>query len=236
MTTFVLVHGAYHGGWCWRDVAARLRVADHEIFTPTLTGLGERHHLASREVDLETHILDITGVIDWEGLHDIVLVGHSYGGMVIGGVADQRGGQIRSIVYLDAVIPRNGMSVLDFQPPGRAEEFQQAVKSFNGWQLPAYSAAYYGVRDLRQQRWVDGKCVPHPFKCMTQKSSLSPDPHANIAQCAYVLCTEPPLPYMQQFFEWAESQDGWTCHEMPTGHDLMVTEPEVLSTLLLDFT
>jgi pimeloyl-ACP methyl ester carboxylesterase len=235
MTAFVLVHGAFHGGWCWRDVAVRLRAADHEVFTPTLTGLGERHHLASTETDLETHVQDIVGVIDWEDLHDIVLVGHSYGGMVIGATADRRGERVKAIVYLDALIPRDGMSVFDFNPPERRDESRKAAETFNGWQIPARTAAYYGVSDAAQQDWVDGKCVPHPLKCMTGKPSLSTDPHAGIARRAYVLCTDPPLVYMRQFYDWALAEGDWICREIATGHDLMVTEPKAVSDILLEF-
>ena len=106
MATYVLVHGAFLGGWCWRDVAARLRAAGHDVFAPTLTGLGERYHLATPDTDLETNVQDIIGVIDWEDLNDIVLVGHSYAGMVVGGVAGRHGDRIKSIIYLDAHIPR----------------------------------------------------------------------------------------------------------------------------------
>ncbi len=235
MTTFVLVHGAYHGGWCWVDVAKRLRAAGHEVFAPTITGLGERYHLATPEVGLDTHIKDIVNAVEWEGLRDFVLVGHSYGGMIIGGVADELGERIKAIVYLDALIPRNGVSVLDYNPAARREEIQKSAESFNGWQIPAYSAKFYGVADTAKQKWVDGKCVPHPLKSMSDKSSLSEDPHKGISTRVYLLCTNPPLPYMRQFFEWAQAQDDWICGEMNTGHDLMVTEPKKLSEFLLEF-
>ncbi len=235
MTAFVLVHGAFHGGWCWRHVAARLRAVGHEVFTPTLTGLGERHHLASRETDLETHVQDIVGVIDWEDLRDIVLVGHSYGGMVIGAAADRRSERVKAIVYLDAEIPRDGVSVLDSNPPERRDSIRKAAESHNGWQIPPHTAAYYGVSDTDQQAWVDEKCVPHPLKCVTQKPSLSADPHAGIGQRAYLRCTDPPLAVMRQFYDRALAEGDWICRELATGHDLMVTEPEAVSDFLLVF-
>ena len=111
--TFVLVHGAWHGGWCWQRVADRLRGSGHTVFTPTLTGLGERSHLLRGGIDLKTHITDVVNVIKWEGLSDVVLCGHSYGGFVISGVAEQMAPAIHSIVFLDAFVPRNGESVLD---------------------------------------------------------------------------------------------------------------------------
>ncbi len=236
MTAFVLVHGAWHGGWCWRYVAARLRAAGHEVFTPTLTGLGERHHLANRETDLETHVQDIVGVIDWEDLRDIVLVGHSYGGMVTGITADRRRERVQAIVYLDAMIPRDGMALLDFNPPERRDSFHKAAEAHNGWQIPPYTAEFLGVSDFEQRVWVDEKCVPHPLKCVTQKPNLSADPHAGIAQLAYLLCTDSPLvDHLRQFYNRALTEGDWTCRELATGHDLMVTEPEAVGDFLLEF-
>ncbi|MGZ0244868.1 MAG: alpha/beta fold hydrolase, partial [Alphaproteobacteria bacterium] len=110
MASFVLVHGAWHGGWCWRDVRRVLEEHGHTVFTPTLTGLGERSHLLSPDIDLETHIADVINLLVWEELNDVILVGHSYGGMVITGVADQAKDRLRHIVYLDAFLPADGES------------------------------------------------------------------------------------------------------------------------------
>src|ERR1700749_3887557 len=115
--TFVLVHGAWHGGWCWRRVADQLRAGGHTVFTPTLTGLGERSHLLRAGIDLKTHITDGVNVMKWESLSDVVLCGHSYGGMVISGVAEQMAPAIRSIVFLDAFVPRNGEAIRDVTGP-----------------------------------------------------------------------------------------------------------------------
>ena len=116
MTTFVLVHGAWHGGWCYKRVARLLRQAGHDVYTPTLTGLGERAHLMNRAIALDTHVQDIVGVIRCEELSDVVLCGHSYGGMVITGVAEQMAAKIRSLVYLDAFVPENGKCLFDYLP------------------------------------------------------------------------------------------------------------------------
>ena len=116
MATFVLVHGAWHGGWCWKRVRPLLESRGHLVFTPTLTGLGERSHLLARETGLETHIADVVNVIRWEELSEVVLCGHSYGGMVISGVADRVPDRIRSLVYLDAFVPSDGQSLFDFLP------------------------------------------------------------------------------------------------------------------------
>ena len=105
MATFVLVHGAWHGGWCWKKVAPLLRSAGHEVYTPTLTGLGERDHLLTRDIGLDTHIQDIVNVLEYEELTQVVLVGHSYGGMVVTGVAERAHERLRQLVYLDAATP-----------------------------------------------------------------------------------------------------------------------------------
>ena len=130
MATFVLVHGSFHGGWCWDGVAERLRAAGHAVFAPTLTGLGERSHLLSPEVDLDTHIADIAGVIAWQDLHDIVLVGHSYGGMVTTGVCDRLSDRIAVHVCLDALVPSDGDTVMGLLQPGTVAAFQVFAQPF----------------------------------------------------------------------------------------------------------
>lgn len=231
---YVLVHGAFHGGWCWRRVADILRAAGHTVFAPTMTGLGERSHLLSPEVNLNTHIQDIVNVLVWEDLRDVVLVGHSYGGAVVTGVADRVADRIGSIVYLDAVIPQNGQSTLDVQPPERRQWMIDRAASGDGWTQPANSAEFYGVTDKADQAWVDGKCTPQPFAAITQKLSLTEAPAARIAKRLYILCTNPPLPYMRKFYDAAMADSGWTALELETGHDAMVTEPEALSRILME--
>src|SRR5580698_7000937 len=117
MATFVLVHGAWHGAWCWRRVAAMLRRNGHDVFAPTLTGVAERSHLLTPHINVDTHILDVVNLMKWQELKDVVLVGHSYGGMVISGVAEKMEKSIASFVMLDAFMPENGQAVIDMQPP-----------------------------------------------------------------------------------------------------------------------
>src|SRR3984957_4205166 len=126
--TFVLVHGAWHGGWCWQRVADRLRGSGHTVFSPTLTGLGERSHLLRGGIDLKTHITDVVNVIKWEGLTDVVLCGHSYGGFVISGVAEQVGPAIRAIVFLDAFVSRDGVKVQDLTGPAVKDSIAAALQ------------------------------------------------------------------------------------------------------------
>ena len=119
MTSFVLVHGGWHGGWCYNRVAKILRDGGHDVFTPTLTGLGERSHLLQAGIDLDTHITDVMNVIKWEGLTDVVLCGHSYGGFVVTGVSDRMPDKIASVVYLDAFVPEDGDTCMSFLAPER---------------------------------------------------------------------------------------------------------------------
>lgn len=231
MTTFVLTHGAYHGGWCWRDVARNLRRQGHDVFTPTLTGLGERSHLLSAHVNLSTHIQDVANVILWEDLTDVVLVGHSYGGMVATGVADRLADRIRDIVYLDAIVPRDGQSALDVQPPGRADWMAERARDAGGVAGAPVEADVYGVTEPTAKLWVEAKCTPQPFAALSQKIRLTGAPAERISRRLYILCTDPPLPYMRQFYDAAQAA-GWEAIEMKTGHDAMVTEPEALTDIL----
>jgi pimeloyl-ACP methyl ester carboxylesterase len=173
MATFVLVHGAFHGGWCWRDVAARLRASGHVVFAPTLTGLGERSHLAAPAVDLSTHVRDVVNLLEWEELGELVLVGHSYGGMVITGVADRRPERLAALIYLDALVPQDGQCALDLQPPERRASILEEVAAIGGWLWPPRTAAFYGVRDQRRQAWVDDRCTPQPFHTLLERLRLA---------------------------------------------------------------
>ena len=161
MATFVLVHGAWHGGWCYKRVAARLlRQAGHEVCTPTLTGLGEHARLLNRAIDLDTHVQDILGVIRCEELSDVVLCGHSYGGMVITGVAEHIAAKIRSLVYLDSFVPENGKSLFDYL---RAEQSGQmrddAAQNGEGYKITPIPAAAFGVPRALPRRRLDAQSV-----------------------------------------------------------------------------
>lgn len=235
MTTFVLVHGAFHGGWCWRDFSPLLKAKGHTVFTPTLTGLGNRYDEITKDVGLSTHIADVRAVYEDNDLNDTVLVGHSYGGPVVGGVADALPANVSTLVYLDGPIPENGKSVLDFQYEERRQEFLDKAKAFNGWQIPAPPVSFYGITDPEQQRWGDENCVPQPLKCFSEKSSLT-GAWMSVPKKVYIRCTNPPLPYMDQFQTYAKQQSDWDTIEMATGHDCMVTEPQELADILLTYT
>src|SRR5471032_971199 len=185
MTNFVLVHGAWHGGWCWKRVARRLREAGHAVHTPTLTGLGERAHLLNRQIDLETHIEDVLGLLRAEQLGDIVLCGHSYGGMVITGVADRAADRVAGVVYLDAYVPADGESLSALQLPERRAALRAAVAEHGwGWLMPPTPAAAFAVNEA-DRAWVDRQCVPHPFACFEQPIRLT-GAGAAIAKRTYI--------------------------------------------------
>jgi pimeloyl-ACP methyl ester carboxylesterase len=230
MTTFVLVHGAWHGGWCWSRVGRALKLAGSDVYTPTLTGLGERVHLASREVDLETHISDVLGVLQAEDLTDIVLVGHSYGGIVITAVADRAAQRIAHLVYLDAFAPRDGQCLYDCAPAEIETHFEeQARLGGEGWRVPvaAVSAPFLGLKHPEDVRWVMPKLTPHPIRTFREAvrlgSRLPPLPRT------YIKCIGD-KPLGQPKTPQADGIDDY--HELRTGHDAMVTAPQDVVDLL----
>ena len=235
MSTFVLVHGAWHGGWCYKRVAALLRKAGHEVYTPTLTGLGERSHLMSPAVTLETHIEDIVNVIRWEELSDIVLCGHSYGGMVITGVADRIPDKIHALVYLDAFVPNNGEAVIDrIDPDMRAGMRDDARQHGDGYLMSPIPAAVFNV-NASDAAWVDRMCVKHPLKCFEQKIVLT-GAFARVRRHSYVLATgwggPPPSPFVP-IAERLRHDPGWKVADLKCGHDVMVDMPKETADILI---
>lgn len=231
MGTFVLVHGAWHGAWCWQRVARLLRAEGHEVYTPTFTGLGERSHLMSRQIDLETHIADVLSVLRWEELGDIVLCGHSYGGMVITGVADREAHRIAALVYLDAFVPNNGECTLDLLPAERREQFDRAVRERGfGWLVPPIPAAVYKVNEA-DQAWVDRQCTPHPLACFEQRITLT-GAHETIARRLYIRGTAYTPSAFAPIAERLQRDRRWRVASLPSGHDVMVDMPQELAELL----
>jgi len=238
MATFVLVHGAWHGGWCYKRVARCLRQAGHEVYTPTLTGDGERAHLMNRTVNLETHIQDILGVIRWEELSDFVLCGHSYGGMVISGVAEKVPEKIRSLVYLDAFLPTDGQSLSDSLPAEmHAGTREDARSNGEGYLTTPLSAAFFNV-NAKDADWVNRMCVKHPLACFEQKIQLSGGIE-RVPKRTYILASgwgSPGLSGFEPFRSIAErlkNDDAWQVVSVPCGHDVMVDMPDVLAKLLV---
>lgn len=225
MATFILVHGAWHGSWCWARVRSALQRQGHTVFTPTLTGVGERAHLLAPSVDLEIQTLDVLNLIRWEELSDLVLCGHSYGGMVVTGVADRVPERIRSLVYLDAFVPEHGQSLVDFAPISE----DQLVE---GWKCKPISAEIFGV-NCADRAWVDRQCTLHSVACFRQPAQVAGG-IAAIKRVSYVYATgwaggrSAFLP----FYEKAKSR-GWSTSELAGGHDLMLDQPDAVTDLLL---
>jgi pimeloyl-ACP methyl ester carboxylesterase len=228
MTTYVLVHGAGHGGWCWARVTPRLRAAGHEVYTPTLTGVGERSHLLTAEVDLETHVADVLGVLEYEDLADVILAGHSYGGVVVTGAADRAIGRIAQLVYLDAIIPGDGDAAADVFPDFVREE----VRAVDGVELALWpDARRYGLTEPEDIAWAQPKLRPHPWRSLTQPLHLGDEAAVRriprtIINCAGRVET--------QSGAWRERLlDGERVWEIATGHDLMISEPAAVAEMLL---
>jgi pimeloyl-ACP methyl ester carboxylesterase len=228
MTTFVLVHGAWHGAWCWRRVARRLAGHGHEVFTPTLTGLGERCHLLAAGIGLDTHILDVVNEMKWQGVNDAVLVGHSYGGMVISGVAETMEKSISSFVLLDAFFPESGQALVDLSPPAVREAFLAAERA-GAATIPPRSAAMFNVNE-KDRTWVDAQCTPQPIKCGLQTVTLR-GARDRIAKKAYIRASAYPSEPFDRAFAKARDR-GWTTYELACGHDAMLDAPERLAEIL----
>jgi pimeloyl-ACP methyl ester carboxylesterase len=232
MATFVLVHGAWEAGWAWKWVSPILRAAGHDVYTPSLTGLGERSHLLNREVDLETHIQDVLGVINWGQLENVTLVGHSSGGMVITGTADRAQNKIGSLIYLDAFLPKNGQALIDLMSSERSASIRQLAEEMGeGWYVPPLPAPAWHVHDPNQAALLDELSTPHPLATMTQKISHS-DNHFKIKKKAYVLATGYEPSSFPQFADQAKDMD-WPIEELATHHFTMFSMPQETADILM---
>jgi pimeloyl-ACP methyl ester carboxylesterase len=233
-TTYVLVHGAWHGSWCWKCVRADLQSAGHNVFTPTLTGLGERSHLNSEAIDLSTHIADIVNLMEWEELSDVVLCGHSYSGCVTTGVADQIPDRIRALVFLDAFVLENGESLMDIVPPEIAQAIrEQARATGEGWKVNPMPAHLLGVRDPHNIAWVDAQCTPQALATFEERIKLTGNLE-HIQDIAYVFPTEC-HPNLLVSHERAKAK-GWKVRTINnSGHELMIDQPQELAEFLLEY-
>ena len=231
--TFVLVHGAWHGGWCWSRVADRLRAGGHRVFTPTQTGLGERSHLLSKDITLDTFTNDIAGVIEAEELSDVVLVGHSFGGNAISGVADRMGERIRHLVYLDSLVVEGGQAPFDnLASEVVAARRKAAEESSGGVSLPNPAPSVFGVLDAADAEWVRRRLTPHPISTYLSRLNIK-GPVGNNLPRTYVHCTTPSYAALQASRDWVKAQQGWRWAEIATGHDAMVSAPDELTRLLI---
>jgi pimeloyl-ACP methyl ester carboxylesterase len=225
MATYVIVHGSWGGGWQYRETAAYLRAAGHEVFTPTLTGVGERKHLLTPEVGLATHVQDVLGVLEAEALHDVLLVGASVGGVVITAVADQAPARLRHLVYVDALVPDDGQSAAGLLGPQMMGAIEDLARTRGaGWRVPGPP---------------DGRHTDHPLRAFTDRVSLA-NARAAALPRTYIRCTQP-------FTDWRAAANaaraaaaamararGWRYRELDTSHSAWQTAPRELADLLLE--
>ncbi|MFC1947947.1 alpha/beta fold hydrolase [Chloroflexota bacterium] len=228
MSIYVLVHASLMGGWCWREVANYLRAEGHEVFTPTLTGLGERAHLLNRDVGLYTHVQDIVGVLECEDLQEVILVGYSYAGMVITGVAEKVPERLSRMVYLDALVLKDGQSFFDIAPPELTTQYKKiAEEKGDGWLLP-----YIETTPPRFQ--------PQPLLTATQALEIKNPAAVNIPR-AYIHCTirppDSPLALGMTLYDRIAEEakaNGWWYRDIEADHGVVFTHPREVTDLLLE--
>ncbi|MDX2144016.1 MAG: alpha/beta hydrolase [Rhodospirillaceae bacterium] len=229
--TYVLVHGAWHGGWCWREVAAKLRQAGHAVFTPTLAGMGERAHLMSPAVNLSTHAADIVNVIEWEELTDVILVGHSYSCHVISLVADRLKPRLRHLVFLDGTPAREAQA---FIPAAAAAERRKTARE--GYLLDPPPVTNLGIPDGHPQAaWVKRRMTAHTLNGVTEIVRFQNGGHAGVAK-TFIRCTAGRAGQPDPVADMIKADPEWAWRTIDTGHDAMITAPDELSAMLLAIT
>jgi pimeloyl-ACP methyl ester carboxylesterase len=231
MATFVLIHGAWHGGWCWKSVAPALRRAGQEVYAPSLTGLGERKHLARADIDLDTHVQDVVGLLEMEDLRDVILLGHSYGGMVVTGAADRTLQRISQLIYLDAFVPEDGKCLLDYVVPERGARMKEEGER-SGMVTPP-PMALWGLSRPEHLAFVGPREVKHPYASMAQPVKISNPAGISQLRKTFIYCSSPATGSFDQFAAKYRDDPAWRFHELRTGHDAMVLVPDQLSALLL---
>lgn len=232
MATFVLVHGAWHGGWCWQKVREILEQHRHRVFTPTLTGSGERAHLISADITLDTLTRDVANLLHYEELKDVILVGHSFGGTLISAVAEAVPDRVRQLVYFDAAILENGESMFSRMSPELAAQRRQlAQQSSQGLSLPLPDAASLGIREPQHWNFLARRLTPQPLSSYDSPLRLKSQPGHGLP-CSYIACTAPAYGPLA----WARARAreyGWPIIPIAAGHCAMVSAPQALSVLLM---
>jgi pimeloyl-ACP methyl ester carboxylesterase len=235
MATYLLIHGGGHGGWCYKKVAKLLQAAGHVVYAPSLTGCGDRSHLVGPHIDLDLQIDDVVQILKYEDLHDVILAGHSYGGMVITGVADRAGERIRRLVYLDAAHPYSGQSLCDNAPEPMAFT-KSGLRVVDGVELVLWpdeiSPTFFGITDPADVAWAAARLTPHPWKCFAQKLVLRDEAAVRRIPRTNINCTQS----LERSNDAARQRqmDGEHAWEIDTGHDLMITEPGKVADMLLE--
>jgi hypothetical protein len=227
--TFVLVHGAYSGGWIWRRVSDLLEKKGHKVFTPTLTGLGERSHLLSKEINLDTHIIDIVNVFKWEDISDACLVAHSYGGFPSSGAIEQIADRLSSIVWVDAMKPENGQRGIDIVNGSAASVLAAVEKGEAATPVPRMTESLVNRKD---SAWLETKLTPDPIGTKVQPIQLT-GAREKIAKKTYIRATRNPSPIFDKALAECKADKSWRTFETPSSHTVMLDIPEWLTEILL---
>jgi pimeloyl-ACP methyl ester carboxylesterase len=240
MANFVLVHGAWHGAWCWQRVTQRLGAAGHRVHAVTLTGLGDRAHLLSSLITLETHVADVVNTIEAEELQDVVLAVHSYAGMLGTAVADRMPQRLKHLVYVDAVVPRPGESWSSTHASATREQRLAAAQASPDFSFPAPDPAVFGLA-AEDHAWVKRRQTPHPGHTYQAPLQFDPRRVAGVPR-TFVDCVNPRLGTIDsirprvrdaKFWDGAWMGGGGVrVVELDTGHDPMVSAPQALADLL----
>ena len=226
MANFVLVHGAMHGGWAWRPVARLLQNNGHQVYTPTLTGQGDKKHLLSKSINVETHITDIENLLYYEDLKDVYLVLHSYAGILAGPLAERCHQRLSCVIYAGAFYTYSGESLLSIEPPKTVQHYDSQVTQFgDGWYLPASDQFLdqWGISNLELKRFVGPRLTDFPYKCQTDKVIYQAEFLHNLRR-VYIEHDNPPLNSLAVSLERAIT-DGFEHQTIHTGHDMMLADP-----------
>ena len=229
---FLLIHGAWHGGWVWNEISEILRYQRYSVSAPTLTGLGEKKHLLSSKITIETFIEDVVNHIVFENLNNIILVGHSFAGSVISGVADRLKDRIKKLIYFDAMILIDGQKPFDISPKEIVKQRIELAKKFgDGISIPAPSADAFGVFDIKKSLLLEEKLTPHPLSAFQSKLILKNEVGNGIS-LSYIYCTKPVYKSLESS-RAVVSKMKWPIFELNAGHDAMLTHPKETLNLLM---
>ena len=229
MASFVLIPGAWHGGWCWKRLAPLLRGASHAVYPITLTGLGERAHLAKTDTGLETHVRDVVNIMEWEELREAVVVGHSYAGMDAAGVAGRMPGRVKHVVILDGFLPADGQSLADIKGAEFLDRCRdRAERGGCPWLVPPPKDATFDLKEPQDIAWLRAKLTPHPLRSFTEPVRIEHPLAEGDFGRTFLQCWLPGQPH------WKAPQDSFRRVEIEAGHDAMIDAPELMARTLLD--
>jgi pimeloyl-ACP methyl ester carboxylesterase len=226
MGTFVLVHGSWHGGWCWSRLVPMLRAEGHDVHAPSLSGLGDRVHLATPGIGLSTHITDITNLITYEDLDDVVLVGASYGGPVISGVGAALPERVRRLVFVDGLVPDAGQSCFDLMPGVRPGFVESARAAGSDWAVPSPPPQFFGIAEPADVRWTQDRLTAMPLKTHDERLAVSPP---DSIPGTYIRCDQ--FIGFDQQMEPARRR-GYAIEHLDAGHDVQITDARALKDVL----